>query len=100
MATGQGFTRLRKGIVRTIYPHEMRRGYLFLSMDRSLTKILDTSDFEVAVSGQVYPSRHLDAWGRFSIPAESLRRIGTSNEIRIAVSSKKRLDVQVLRTNK
>ena len=96
MGRGQGVKRLRQGIVRTLTPHEVARGYVYVTQDSKLPEILETNCFEVEIDGQVYPQRRIDVSGRVFVSQIHLKKIGTSNDVRIIILSRKRLGIQVL----
>ena len=98
MATRQGVKRLREGIKRSLTPHELARGYVFISNDRHLDEVLDTHNFSIEVEGLSFPSRRLDVSGRVHIPRQYLENIGMENNIGITLVSKNKLRIDVFRT--
>ena len=96
MSSNQGVKRLYKGIVRSLYPHEIIRGYIFISKDKLLPMILDTNDFKVTIRNQVYFSRRIDVSGRVHIPRLLLRTIGTQQLLRIMLISRKEISIEPL----
>ncbi len=98
MGTRQGVKRLREGIKRSLTPHELARGYVFISNDRHLDEVLDTRNFSVEVEGCSFPSRKLDVSGRFHIPRQYLEKIGKDNDVSITLISKNKLQINVLHT--
>jgi hypothetical protein len=95
MGRNQGVIRLKQGIVRNLTPHELARGYLYISQDKHLREILDVDDFEVAMGGEVCSRRAIDSYGRVQIPVRLLRDIGTARKADIVLVSRKRLNIAV-----
>jgi hypothetical protein len=100
MGTRQGVKRLREGIKRPLTPHELARGYVFISNDKHIDEILDTRNFSVEVEGLSIPSRRLDVSGRVHIPRQYLEKIGIQNNIGITLASKNKLKIDVFRVGK
>jgi len=94
MGLNQGVKRLSCGIVRRLSRHELARGYVFISLDKHLSKILDTKDFEVEIAGEICPRRRIDSQGRVQIPKRLLKNIGTTEEVHIRLVSRKRLNME------
>lgn len=78
MARGQGTHRLTAGFTRRLTHSELKRGYVFISNDKSLPDVLDTQNFEVDIEGQVLPKRHIDGSGRILVSRDLLK--GTKPE--------------------
>lgn len=97
MGHRQGVNRLRNGFVRCLTPHELNRGYVFVSNDKRLTEVLDTKDFEVDVEGQTFTKRRLDVSGRFHVPRKILENIGTAQRLRFSLASRQRLKLKIER---
>lgn len=76
MAKYQGRNRLVRGFTKKLNVHELKRGYVFLTLDPSLEEILNTRSFDVIVDGQRISERSLDAYGRFWLPRQIMERIG------------------------
>lgn len=64
MARGPGIKRIASGFTRRLTPSELKRGYVFISIHKSLPKILDTQDFDLEIKSQVLPNRRIDGSGR------------------------------------
>ena len=96
MGLNQGKNRLKRGIVRYLTPHEIKSGYVFISLDKHLSDILDVTDFEVHIFGRVFESRRIDVSGRVSISAILLKDIGPRRSLRIKRITRKRIDMDVL----
>lgn len=96
MASNQGVKRLKQGIFRHLKPHELARGYVFISMDKRLCEILDIKDFEVGIAGEICPSRKIDSYGRVHIPRHLLKNIGITEEVHIRLVSRKRLNMETV----
>jgi hypothetical protein len=73
MPRGQGARRLAAGFTRRLTPSELKRGYVFISNDTSLSDILDTQNFDVEIQGKVLPNRRIDGSGRILVPRDLLR---------------------------
>jgi len=95
MAPNQGVKRLKQGIFRNLSPHELARGYVYISMDKNLDDILDTNDFEVEIAGEVCSCRKIGSYGRVQIPIRLLKHIGTTGNMRIKLISRKRLSIGI-----
>lgn len=94
MGRRQGVIRLQNGFVRCLTPHEIRRGYIFVSNDKQLGQVLDTEGFEAEIAGQAFPNRRLDVSGRFHVPRRVLEHIGTSQRLRFNLAAKQRLKIE------
>jgi hypothetical protein len=99
MGYRQGVSRLRNGFVRCLTPHELRRGYVFVSNDRRLAEVLEANDFEVEIAGQTFPRRRLDVSGRFHVPRKVLENIGTSQELRFSLASSQKFKIELAGTS-
>ena len=95
----QGVTKLRQGVVRNLTPHEVKRGYIFISKNRALSKVLDVNDFEVEIAGRLYPSRKIDVSGRVHIPRTFLETIGAIQKLRIELVSRKRVTMTLWKSS-
>jgi len=94
MAYNQGVIRLRSGFVRRLAPHEVKRGYVFISLDKNLPTILETSNFEVEIGGGTFCSRRLDVSGRVHVPLRILESIGTAQKLRFSLVSRQTLRIE------
>jgi len=94
MGYNQGVSKLRGGFVRSLTPHEVKRGYVFISNDKNLPTILETSDFKVEIGGRSFFSRRLDVSGRFHVPRRALESIGTGQKLRFSLVSRQTLRVE------
>lgn len=94
MGYNQGVSRLREGFVRCLAPHEVKRGYIFISNDKNLPTILETSDFKVEVGGEPFSSRRLDVSGRVHVPRKVLESIGTVQKLRFSLASRQTLRIE------
>lgn len=96
MPRRQGIRRLNQGIVRRLTPHELKRGYIFISNDKHLSEVLDIENFEVEIAGRLYSSRRIDVSGRVHIPLVFLRTIGAEQKIQIDLVSQKKVRMKLL----
>ena len=64
MAAGQGVGRIKNGIVRTFKIHEVSRGYVYLTMNKRLSEILDTEDFTAVLGDYRVMHRPIVNYGR------------------------------------
>ena len=94
MGYRQGASRLRNNFVRCLTPHELKRGYVFVSNDERLAEVLDTKDFEAKIEGQSFPKRRLDVSGRFHAPRKVLENLGTAQKLRFSLASKQMLKIE------
>ena len=94
MGYNQGVSRLRGAFVRSLTPHEVKRGYIFISTDKNLPTILETNDFEVEIGGAIFSSRRLDVSGRVHVPRRILESIGTVRKLRFSLVSRQMLRIE------
>ena len=94
MGVNQGLYRMSGGISRRLRPTELARGSVYISMDKSLSKILDTRDFEVHIAGEVFRNRKIDPWGRIQIPKRYLQALVGTAECHIRLVSRHRLEIR------
>lgn len=74
MVRGQGTKRVVKGFTRQLTNSELKRCYVFISNDKSLSDVLDTRNFEAEIEGQVLPNRRIDKSGRIFVSRDLLKR--------------------------
>lgn len=94
MGYRQGVSRLQNSFVRCLAPHELKRGYIFVSSDKHLAEVLDTENFAAEIEGQTFPKRRLDVSGRFHVPRKVLEDIGTSQSLRFSLASRRNLKIE------
>lgn len=94
MGRRQGVRRLQSGFDRYLTPHELKRGYVFVSNDKHLSEILDVRAFDVDITGQTFRGRRLDVSGRFHVPRRVLQDIGTLQRLRFSLTSRQGLRVE------
>jgi hypothetical protein len=99
VAYRQGVNRLRHGIIRNLTPHELNRGYVFISKDKALTEILDINNFDVQIGKEVIRSRKIDVSGRVHIPRKFLANIGTARQVRIGLATDIGIKIMPLNLN-
>ena len=94
MGKNQGLYRIKKGIERRLTKSEVKRGYLFISVDRSLKELINTDNFTLEIDGKELESRKIDKYGRVQIPRNTLREIGLEKEIIIEIASKDKMQIR------
>lgn len=94
MGHRQGVRKLQSGFSRRLTPHELDRGYVFVSKDKHLVEVLEIKGFEVELNGETFPNRRLDVSGRFSVPRRVLQAIGASHDLRFTLASRRKLIMQ------
>ena len=94
MGYNQDVNRLSKGFVRCLAPHEIKRGYVFISNNKNLPTILETNDFEVEIGGTTFPSRRLDVSGRVHAPRRILESIGATQKLRFSLAPRQMLRIE------
>ena len=57
-----------KGITRALTLHEIARGYIYVSQDRKLKEILDTTEFTVRIGNTKLENKRIDVSGRVHVP--------------------------------
>lgn len=94
MDYNQGVGRLRGGFVRSLAAHEVKRGYIFISNDKNLPTILETSNFKVEIGGETFSSRRLDVSARVHVPRRVLESVGTAQKLRFSFMSRQTLRIE------
>lgn len=77
MAKGQGLLILGRGAATRLTPSERNRGYLFISTDKQVKRILGERA-QLIVNGKDRYSKKMDKSGRIYIGRELTRSIGPS----------------------
>ncbi len=67
MAAHQGRKRLAIGVRRALTQHELIRGYVFVSKDKDLNEVLNTSSFILKLGEKSFPNRRIDVSGRVHV---------------------------------
>ena len=93
----QALRRLSKGIERDLTPHEMRRGYVFISNDRSVPRVIDDQYLDVEIARHLYPSRRMGVSGWVHIPRRFSYIAGLAQDLRIEIVSKKKTRFTLLK---
>lgn len=76
MGKNQGLKRLDGGISRKLTNSELSRGYMFVTMDTHIQKIINPKDFEVLINGKLAGRYKIDSSGRIFIGKQILNHIG------------------------
>jgi len=84
MGKEQGYKRLSAGYDRKFTNSELERGYLFITRDAVIRKILDNRGIELVVDGKSYGVRKIDQFGRVS----------PGNNFKQYISNKKHLTIK------
>lgn len=77
MGKNQGLKRLGDGTSRKLTNSELSRGYLFVTHDSNIQKIINPNDFEVLVNGKLAGRYKIDSSGRIFIGKQTLNYVGT-----------------------
>ena len=94
MGIHQGLNRLLAGVTRPLTPHEMIRGYVYISQDPTVGDSLG-SPFEVDVNGIIIEAKRLDVSGRVHILRKYLEPVGPPRTVTIRLAAPKRLEIKV-----
>ena len=88
-----GVIRLNRGVKRPLTPHEIARGYVYVSQDKHLSDLLDIDNFTVEIAKQTIKNKRLDVSGRVHVPRVILEAIGIKQHVTIKVVSKTKLAI-------
>lgn len=88
-----GLIRLNRGVKRPLTPHEIVRGYVYVSKDKHLSDLLDVGSFTVEIAKQTLKDKRLDVSGRVHVPRGILESIGLKQHVTIKVVSKTKLTI-------
>ena len=75
MGTLQGFTRLSKGLTKSLSKSETDGGYIFITLDKAVIKQLG-KNFSIKVGGGKLINKNTDSSGRVYIGTENTKRLG------------------------
>lgn len=87
MGANQGLIRLSRGVNRELTSSEISRGYLFITKDKAVQKILG-KDFLVKIKNNDFENQNLDNSGRISIGKMCTQKL-KNQEITISLEGSK-----------
>jgi len=78
MGANQGFMMLTKGRIRKLTLSEVDKGYIFITMDISVAKLL-SKEFHVKIDNLEFHDKKLDGSGRIYVGKKITRQLKTKN---------------------
>lgn len=87
MGTNQGLFRLMKGIERSLTASEVSRGYLFISKDKAVQKLLG-KNFSVKICSEILEKQNIDGSGRIIIGKTYISKL-KNREFKIILETEK-----------
>lgn len=93
-----GVARLRGGVRKKLTASELRRGYVFVSLDRRLPEAMDVKNFTAVINGAALPERKISSSGRVHVPPSVLAAAaGPSGTVDIQLLADGRLRIDPAR---